>query len=68
MKYDSILPQEGFVRLSTILKIIPIGKSTIWNRVKLGTFPKPVKISERVTAWPVEAIRDFIEQQNREGK
>ncbi len=56
-----ILPQEGFVRLSTILQIIPVGKSTWWNKVKSGEFPQPIKLTERTTAWKVEDIRELIE-------
>lgn len=57
----NILPQEGFVRLATILQIIPVGKSTWWNKVKLGEFPQPVKLTERTTAWRVEDIRELID-------
>ena len=56
----SLLPEAGFVRIPTILKIFPIGKSTWWNGVKDGRFPKPVKLGERVTAWHVDDIRDLI--------
>jgi predicted DNA-binding transcriptional regulator AlpA len=56
------LPETGFVRLSQIIPtIIPISKSTWWAGVKSGRFPKPVKLSERTTAWRVEDIRAFIE-------
>jgi predicted DNA-binding transcriptional regulator AlpA len=54
------LPDIGFVRLKTILKIIPICKSTWWNKVKSGEFPQPVKLGERTTAWRVEDIRELI--------
>lgn len=47
-------------RLPTILQIIPVGKSTWWNKVKLGEFPQPVKLTERTTAWRVEDIRELI--------
>ena len=60
---EVILTQEiqGFIRLNEIIKIIPIGKSTIWKRVKEGTFPKPVKLSERTTAWKIADINKYIE-------
>ena len=62
------LPSSGFVRLSTIIGdrrsgrpgILPIGPTTWWKGVKLGRFPAPVKLSERVTAWRVEDIRKLI--------
>jgi len=63
MKIESIsLPQTGFVRLPVILKIFPIGKSTWWQGVKDGKYPKPVKLSDRITAWKVEDIKSLIDQ------
>lgn len=56
------LPETGFLRLPTILKIFPIGKSSWWQGVKDGRFPKPVKLGERTTAWKVEDIRALIEK------
>lgn len=39
-----VLPETGFVRLPLILHILPISKSTWWNGVASGRFPKPVKL------------------------
>ena len=59
--YYGSLPDTGFVRLSTILKIIPVGKSTWYAGMKAGQFPKPIKIAgKRITAWRVEDIRKLI--------
>jgi len=55
-----IIPREGFMRLSAILQVIPIGKTTWWEGVKRGRFPKPVKLSSNVTAWHAEDIRNLI--------
>lgn len=57
-----LLPETGFVRLSTILKLIPVGKTTWWAGVKSGRFPKPVKLSKRTTAWRAEEIRMLIDK------
>ena len=60
-----MLPKSGFVRLSSILAPLgplPIGRSTWWEGVKTGRFPKPVKLGPRKTAWKVEDIRDLIEK------
>lgn len=64
------LPITGYLRLSQIVgnpkqgipAIIPVSKSTWWAGVKSGRYPKPVKLSEHVTAWRVEDIRAFIEK------
>jgi hypothetical protein len=71
----NVLPKTGFLRLPQILgnpksnppipPIIPVGKTRWWEGVKSGEFPKPVKLSERVTAWRVEDIRALIEQHSK---
>lgn len=59
------LPETGFVRLPLILKIFPIGRSTWWQGVKDGKYPKPVKLGQRTTAWKVEDIKDLIDQYSK---
>ena len=54
------IPETGFVRLSQILTVIPVGKTCWWKGVKSGRFPKPVKLSEPCTAWKAEHIRELI--------
>ena len=55
------IPETGFMRLSAVLELIPVCKSTWWAGVKTGRFPKPVKLTPRTTAWRVEDIRSLIE-------
>ncbi len=54
------LPAEGYARLPQVLAAIPVSKSTWWNGVKAGKYPKPVKLGPRTTAWRVEDIRALI--------
>ena len=61
----AILPATGFVRLSAIIGPagpIPVSKSTWWDGVRQGRFPRPVKLGPRITAWRVEDIRALIAQ------
>ena len=63
------LPNTGFLRLRQIIgnaksnppvpPLIPVSKSTWWNGVASGRFPKSVKLG-RVTCWRVEDIRSLI--------
>jgi len=57
------LPETGFLRLPQVLTFVPISKSTLWRRVTAGTFPAPVKLSSRVTAWRAEDVRKWIQLQ-----
>ena len=66
---SSTLPETGYLRLKQIIgdpkanppipAIIPVGRSTFWAGVKSGLFPRPIKLSPRVTVWLVADIRQF---------
>ena len=51
--------QDSFYRLKQIIgdknkdipPIVPVSQSTWWLGVKSGKFPKPIKLSEKVTVW-----------------
>lgn len=68
------LPDTGFVRLKQIIgdrwadppvpPVIPVSKTTWWDGVRAGRYPRPVKLSPRTTAWRVEDIRALISQQS----
>jgi prophage regulatory protein len=40
-----------FLRLLQVLQIIPVSKSTWWAGIREGIYPKPIKLSERTSAW-----------------
>ena len=58
--YTATLPGTGFVRLPTVAGVCGLAKSTVWKWAGDGRFPKPVKLSPRVTAWPVDAVRAWL--------
>lgn len=64
MKKIEALPEIGFLRLSSILKIFPVSKSTWWAGVKAGKFPKSIKLTKRTTAWKAEDIRELVKKTN----
>jgi predicted DNA-binding transcriptional regulator AlpA len=57
------LPETGFLRQPQVLVFVPISRSTLWRRIQAGTFPGPVKLSARVTAWRAEDVRRWIADQ-----
>ena len=63
------LPDSAFIREAQLVQSpkrpdtpapLPFSAPTLWRKVKAGTFPAPVKLSERVTAWNVGAVRAWI--------
>ncbi len=66
------MPDSAFVRQSQLIRHrdssdgiapIPFSAPTLWRKVKDGTFPAPLKLSERVTAWKVSDIRRWLAAQ-----
>ncbi len=66
------LPDTAFIREAQLVQSpkhphrpapLPFSAPTLWRKVKAGTFPKPVKLSERVTAWKVGDIRAWAAAQ-----
>ena len=63
------LPDSAFIRESQLVQSpkrpgtpapLPFSAPTLWRKVKAGTFCKPYKLSERVTAWKVGEVRAWM--------
>jgi len=55
------LPEAGLLRIKQVLRFIPVSRSSWWAGVKAGRYPKPLKLSERVTVWRASDVRLLIE-------
>ena len=66
------VPEVGFFKLPQIIgnpkatppipALLPVGRTTILNRVKDGTYPQPVKLGARSVAWRVSDIYALLEK------
>lgn len=54
------LPEVGFLRLSDVLKLIPIARTAWYAGVKEGRFPAPVKLTKCASGYRVGDIRALI--------
>jgi prophage regulatory protein len=45
-----------------IAPLFPISRAGWYAGIRKGLYPAPVKLSERVSAWPVEEIRALIDR------
>jgi len=66
------LPDTAWVRQSQLVRDpkhptrptpLPFSPATFWRLVASRKFPKPTKLSERVTAWKVGDVRAWINEQ-----
>lgn len=66
------LPDSAFIREAQLVQSpkrpgvpapLPFSAPTLWRKVRAGTFPKPVKLSERVTGFQVGEVRAWMTAQ-----
>ena len=56
------------MRLPTVKGRVGLGRTSIYEKIKEGSFPKPISISARSVAWDSEAIDKWIEKKIEGGK
>ena len=49
-------------RITHLLPILPIGRSTIWLWVRQGRFPEPLKLGSGVTVWRRDDVLLWLRQ------
>ena len=49
------------IKLPEVIQITSLSKSAIYGLAKSGKFPKPLKLSERSSAWLEQDIHEWIE-------
>ena len=47
--------------------MIPVSPATLWRWVREGAFPKPVRLSSRITAWRAEDVDRWIKSRTSGG-
>lgn len=47
-------------RLPMVESETGLSKSEIYRRIKLNTFPKPLKLGVRAVAWPAAEIQSWV--------
>lgn len=63
---------QTYIRINELATIsgkgglMPFSPATIWRKVKDGTFPKPVKLGERITAWHMDDIEEWLTARHAE--
>ena len=55
------LPDTGFIRLTDVLRVVPVSRATWYRWIAEGKAPRPIKLGPQISAWRVETIRDLID-------
>lgn len=49
-----------FLRIKDVMDKTGIARSTIWLWVSEDKFPKPIKLSPRITVWDSDKIEEWM--------
>ena len=60
-----LLPDSAYIRLPVMVGLFGVSTASIWRGVKNNSIPKPIKISERTTAWNVGVVRKALAEKIR---
>jgi prophage regulatory protein len=61
---DKKLAEESltkFHRLPQVIAHLDVSKSSIWSWVRQGKFPRPIKLSENITAWRASEVEEWAQ-------
>ena len=54
-------PPCRMLRFADVIECTGLSRSTIWRRVRAGTFPAPISLGENSCGWPENLITEWIE-------
>ena len=49
-----------FIRPRDVVEMIGVSRATLWRMVQAGTFPQPVRITERNRGFLLEAVEAWM--------
>ncbi len=58
----NIMRSSSILRRKQVETRTGLSRSTIYLRIKKGTFPKPIKLSERAVGWLESEIADWLDE------
>lgn len=58
---------EQFEKVQSVAKRFDIGVSTVWEWVKQGEFPAPVKLSKGCTRWKISELQAYARGEWKKG-
>ncbi len=63
-----VTPRDRLIRLPDVESATGCKKSTIYDLMKSGRFPKPVRLSARHVVWPESAVLQWVQDRIREAQ
>ncbi len=57
--------ENRMLRPPEVMARTGLSRTTLWRRVRAGTFPAPVELGKNSIGWPASAITDWLESRPR---
>ena len=52
------------IKISEVKQLTTLSNASIYRLIKLGEFPKQLKLAERSSGWLLEEINDWLESKS----
>jgi prophage regulatory protein len=52
---------DRILRIRSVLERTGLSRSTLYRKIRGGTFPKQVRIAERCAGWRESAVREWLQ-------
>lgn len=52
------------LRLRDVLTLLPISRTSFYEGIKIGLYPKPIKLGKRTAAWREDQLHECIARMN----
>jgi prophage regulatory protein len=65
---ENIKPAHSIIRRKAVEARTGLSRSTIYQRVKDGTFPAPISLGAKAVGWLLYEIEDWISERVRRSR
>jgi prophage regulatory protein len=59
---------EQILRFRALKEIVGLGRTSIYEKIKEGRFPAPVKLGDRARGWKASEIERWISERETAGR
>lgn len=54
--------KSQFLELNQVLELIPVGRTTLYQMIKEGEFPKQINLTNKRVAWSKKEVQAWIDK------
>ena len=61
--HETDTPRQRLLRLPEVVAITGVSRSELYRRMVASTFPLPIKLGARLSAWPADEVYRWVDTQ-----